>query len=515
MAENKSTEKTSFEEQTYVNTMNSSTAYMNRMFCSTKERIIYILKSSFSGLTMGKFDTTSDLFMYKIFGLSPNDTANAKIGLGIYDIVNDPLSALIIDKMRTRWGKFKPFQYLSLIPSIILGLVTCMMPVIAVHYNMDAAKKLFLYMVVSYIGETINAFFGGGGYIDNVFTPNPNERTSLLVSSRFISEFFAKFPEQLAGLMFDLVSNKVLKIDLVNMFVGMKTTWWVIATIPSVLWVLVSKERVPQSEKPPKIVGGMLSVFKNRPLLIYMLSGFIGGIDIGTSESLYYDSVLNFNMLPTIGGIPGMPLSYVSYPIATKLRKKYSTKALWMMQSFSIIISEALFFFVGLIGGPVHGLYKKKIPMVITFAIGNCIEMYFYGTKKIINTEINYEVLDYCEWKNGYRVEATINLIKGYFDKVKGIILTKINAVLLEKWAGFQPGVDAVQTDATKWRMFITACGPHLIFDLLGIIPMIFYNIDKKTRDRMYIDLERARSATAARAKRITDEKVDSSEAEE
>ena len=493
------------EEQSFVEFSAKSPAYMNRLFCSTKERIVYIVKSSCANLNIGKYDVGSDLFLYKIYGLEPNARANAAIGLGIYDLINDPLSAIIIDKMRSRWGKFKPFQYLSLLPSLIIGFLTCMMPLIAEGCGYDAAGKLVFYMIISYIGETINAFFGGGGYIDNVFTPNPNERTSLLVSAKFVSEFFAKFPEQLAGLLFDLVSNGKMKANIVHMFVGMKTFWWVVATVPSVMWIIVSRERVPQSVKPPHIASGMLSVFRNRPLLIYMISGFIGGINIGTSESLYYDGVLKFNLMPTIAGIPGMPISYASYPIATKLRRKFSTKALWLMQAGSISLSETIFFLVGLIGGKKNGFYRKKVPMTIAMAIGNCIEMVFYGTKRIVSDEINFEVLDYCEWKNGYRVEATINLLKGYFDKVKNIILTKVNAMLLENWAGFQIGADAVQTDETKWRMFLTACGPKLIFGYICLLPMLFYNIDHKMRERMYIDLERARAATAERVKRMTD----------
>lgn len=507
MSENEKENKTMVEEKDYINPMESSPAYMNRLFCSTKERIIYILKCSAGSLNLGNFDTNSDFFLYTIFGLLPDSRANAQIGLGIYDMLNDPLSAIIIDKMRTRWGKFKPFQYLSLIPSIILGFLTCMQPLIAERFDLDAAGKLVLYMVLAYIGETVNAFFGGGGYIDNVFTPNVNERTSLLVVTKFFTGI--KFPALLAGLLIDLVRNNKIKGNLSHMFVGMKTFWWVIATIPAILWVFVSKERVPQSEKPPKIVGGMLSVFRNKPLLIYMLSSFIGGIDVGTPESLYYDSVLKFNLLPTIAGIPGVPLSYASYPIAAKLRKKNSTKVLWIKKNLSVLISESMFFFVGLIGGKKNGFYKKKLPMSIAFAIGNCIEMVYFATGKIIGDEINFEVLDYCEWKNGYRVEATISLFKGYFDKIKGIILTKINALLLQNWAGFKVGVDAVQTDETMWRMFITACGPKLIFDLLGIIPMLFYNIDQKTREKMYSDLERSRAAVAAREKRRTDERLE------
>lgn len=497
--------KTAVSEQEYITNFNTSEAWMNRTFCSTKERVAYLVKSSVGSLSLGKYDTGSDIFLYKIYGLSPDARANAAIGLTIYDMINDPLSALIIDKMRTRWGKFKPFQWLALIPSLAVGLATCLMPIIAEGNGFDAAQKLLFYMVISYINETIGAFFGGGGYIDNVFTPNPNERTSLLVSAKFISELFARFPEQLMGIMFDLVNNGKLKLNLVNMFAGFKTFWWLVATLPGVWWVIVSKERVPQSLQPPPAMKGFFSVFRNRPMLIYMLSGFIGGIDIGTSESLYYDSVLKFNMMSTIAGIPGMPISYASYPWATKFRKRFSTKALWVMQSLSITVSESIFFLTGLIGGKENGFYKKKVPMTIAAMIGNCLEMVFYGTKKILDPEINFEVLDYCEWKNGYRVEATINLARSYIDKVKGAVLTKVNAMLLEKWAGFQVGADAVQTNETMWRMFITACGPKLIFDYLCVVPMLFYNIDKKTRDRMYLELEKSRAATAAREKRLRD----------
>ncbi len=496
---------TAVKEQDYVNPVASSPAYMNRMFCSTKERVAYIVKSSFANLSLGKYDTGSELFMYTIYGLDPTAKAKAAIGLGIYDMINDPLSALIIDKMRTRWGKFKPFQWLSLFPNIILGILSCLMPVIAEGNGFDAAQKLVFYMILSYISETVGAFFGGGGYIDNVFTPNPNERTSLLVSSQFISELFAKLPEQILGILYDLIINDKLKLNRVKLFVGFKTFWWIVATIPSVWWIIVSKERVPQSVEPPPALNGIFAVFKNRPMLIYMLSGFVGGIDIGAPESLYYDNVLKFNTMMTIAGIPGAPISYLSYPWATKFRKKFSTKALWIMQSLSITCSETIFFLTGLIGGKKNGFYQKKLPMTIAACIGNCLEMVFYGTKKIIGPEINYEVLDYCEWKNGYRVEATINLATNYINKVKGIILTNVNAVLLEQWAGFESGPDAVQSDETKWRMFIAACGPKLIFDFISVIPMFFYNIDKKTRDRMYLDLERSRAATAAREKRLRD----------
>ena len=155
-------------------------------------------------------------------------------------------------------------------------------------------------------------------------------------------------------------------------------------------------------------------------------------------------------------------------------------------------------------------MYLKKWPMTAAFALGNCLEMVFYGTKKVIEDEINFEVLDYCEWKNGFRVEATISLVSNYFSKVRDILLRLVNGWLLERWAGFQTGVDVEQSIDTKWRMFLTIFGPRLIFDLISMAPMFLYNIDKKTRETMYLELEKSRALAAEREKRLAEKSGES-----
>ena len=495
-----------------------SQSYMNRMFCSTKERVSYIMYKAFGQTTLGKYDVGSELWLYKMYGIKPTAFAKAQVALGIYDIINDPVSAAIIDNMRTRWGKFKPFQYLSLLPAIIMGIFICMLPVLANQLGLDAGKRLSYYMVYLFVNETVNAFFGGGGYIDNVFTPNPNERTSLLVSSKFVGDLLRKFPEQLVSIILDIAGNslseKAFSKVMTKTFVTGKWVVWIISMVPTIFWYINSKERVAQSEKPPNPIKGFLSVFKNKPLLIYTLSDLIDGIDIGQGGDLYYNDVLHFNTLTTIAGIPGSPISYASYGFVSKFREKFSTKTLWFFCRGSSFIADVMFLGVGLIGGKKKGLYLRKIPMACTFAVGNCISMCFYATKRVIGDEINYEVLDYCEWQNGYRVEATVNMMKGYFTKVKDIILKVVNAWLLETWAGFKVGEGQVQTLDTKFRLFVTAFGPKLIFDAFCFIPMFFYNIDANMRKKMYSDLERMRSMRAAMAEIQNGENTDTPEAQ-
>ena len=476
-------------------------AYMNRLFCTTKERVSYILFKAYGNTTLGKYDVGSEIWLYDMYGVKPTSLAKAQATLTVYDMINDPVTAAIIDNMRTRWGKFKPFQYLALLPSVLGGVYTCMLPIIANFFGWSAGTRLIGYMILMYYNETVGAFFGGGGYIENVFTPNPNERTSLLVSAKFVGDLLSKFPSQVFAVLLDLRGNGILKVDLTKMFVTGKWIVWTISMVPTIMWYLTSKERVPQSEKPPQPIKGVLSVFRNRPLLVNVLSGFIDDINIGQGGDLYYNDVLHFNTLETIAGIPGSPVSYYSYALVPKLRKRFSTKALWFFDRGSVFFKASLFFLVGCIGGQKKGLYLYKVPMAIAFAIGNTVQMLFYATGKVIGDEINYEILDYCEWKNGYRVEATVALIKGYFTKVKDIFLRIVNAYLLERWAGFESGIEIEHGSDVGWKLFLTAFGPKLIFDALCFIPMMFYNIDSDTREHMYIDLEKSRAMRAAMEK--------------
>lgn len=480
-------------------------AKLDRIYCSNAERIVYTVKRSVSGMSLGNFSMGSDIYLYQIFGLKPLALAKARAGLTLFDMLNDPLSAVIVDRMRTRWGKFKPFQFGTIIPSTMLGMFNCFMPLIAIMFGMNAHEKLIMYMASAYLGETIGALFSGAGFIDLVFTPNPQERTSLNTASEFLADIYGKIPSQIATVIFDLVDHGVIKMDLIKVYVIMNTAVWAITTIPSFIWAFISKERVPQSIQPPKASSSILSVFKNKPLLIHTLSGAIDNIQIGTAESLYFRNVLGLNSFGTVWGIPGGPISYYSYILAPKFRKRFSTKTLWLLQRGSIIVSEGAFFLVGLSGGMKYKLYAKVGVMGVMFMLGNCLEMVFYATKKIVGTEISYEVQDYCEWKNGFRVEATTGLLTNYWGKVQGYLLNLINAWILEKWTGFESGALAVQSEKTKFRLFIMAYGPRLIPDILCTIPMFFYNIDTKTRERMYLELQEIRMKKAAEVAELAD----------
>ena len=80
-----------------------------------------------------------------------------------------------------------------------------------------------------------------------------------------------------------------------------------------------------------------------------------------------------------------------------------------------------------------------------------------------------------------------------------------VNGWLLERWAGYQSGLQVTQNVDTMWKMFVASFAPRLVFDFISMIPMLFYNIDRKTREQMYLDLEQRRARDAAALKQRTD----------
>ncbi|GEM_PF-6136735 len=60
-------------------------AYMNRLFCTTKERISYILFKAYGSTTLGKYDVGSEIWLYDMYGVRPTSLAKAQASLTIYE----------------------------------------------------------------------------------------------------------------------------------------------------------------------------------------------------------------------------------------------------------------------------------------------------------------------------------------------------------------------------------------------------------------------------------------------
>ncbi|MBR3621167.1 MAG: MFS transporter, partial [Clostridia bacterium] len=81
----------------------SAAAHKDRRYVGTKETVAYILYDIAQSFNINKY---SDIFITDIVKIGLKFQAIVSFVVGLWDMVNDIFLAAIVDKTRTRWGKF-------------------------------------------------------------------------------------------------------------------------------------------------------------------------------------------------------------------------------------------------------------------------------------------------------------------------------------------------------------------------------------------------------------------------
>ena len=129
--------------------------------------------------------------------------------------------------------------------------------------------------------------------------------------------------------------------------------------------------------------------------------------------------------------------------------------------------------------------------MGFAMALWEIIWTLFFGLKSVIGTEMYNEAMDYCEWKNGYRTEAMASVAKGIAAKVSSntsaVVTTAIKKMIGYEANAFRTGQE--QTDKVKFFLFAMFTIIPAVTGSLGIIPMLFYDLNNDKKEKMYAEL--------------------------
>ena len=456
--------------------------HKDRRYVGTKETLAYIMYDASQSLNINKY---SDRFLWDVIKIDFGLLAIQNSIAGVWDVINDTVIALIVEKTRTRWGKFRPYMLFLQIPLTIIGLWTWLIPAIFPGTSATYMPKWILYFIMSVIQETATTFtsIAATGLMGTI-TPHPLERTRLITQAQFCSALFENGPVLVFGLLYDLTINGKTGWNLYHLFAGFGIPLALLSAAFAMFFFIVSRERVAQSIEAPSIIMGLKAIFNNKPMMILFLSEFLGKFGIGGSMSTYYIDVLGASSYQTLVGIPASPVSYISYSFVAPLRRKFSTKALWLFKDLWTDFWWLVVFFVGII----HNNYKKKYIMLPLLAVQEVFRMMVYGTDKVINEEIRNEAMDYCEWKNGYRAEAMTGVAKDLVLKLMNVVNKTVVNIVMKK-IGYIQGEIGKQSERTNWWIFAMATGIPTITGALGTLPKFFYPLNQKKRDAMYADL--------------------------
>ena len=337
------------------------------------------------------------------------------------------------------------------------------------------------------------------------------DRTRLITIANFASGTFGeKLPEQIMTVILDLIDNKKIstkKFSIENQFlmsfVGMGSFCTVLASAMSLWFFMNSRERIMQSIKTPSIWESLKSIANNKPVLLITLSDFLSNFAISGSKSDYYIDVLHFASMTMLAGIPAAPISPISYSYVPWFRRHFSSRLLYIVSHYINNFLLVFVFLFGCIGfNPKTfkgGLYRKRLPMFFAMATWEVIWTVFYGLRSVIGTELYNESMDYCEWKNGFRTEAMTSVAKGLASKVSGSVSAVITTAL-KKFIGYDQNAYTAgteQPDYVKFYLFAMFTIVPSVTGALGIIPMLFYDLNGKKKEIMYAELLERRKRAA------------------
>lgn len=483
---------------------------VDRRVVSRKETVGYMV---FDASRDFNINGHKSLFTESILKISLDFQSYYNIFAGIWDIFDDIVIGGIVEKTRTRWGKFIPYMAMSGLPLAVISLLYWLLPTFFGQANVDNLNflpKLFAWAIL----ETIFEVFGNfqtvsiGGYMSTV-TPYPSDRRRLLAISKYSSIIISRIPDLIIEFTLDFIKNGIVKSAEKTAEDAIKTAFMILGPLTMIVsgliitwYCSIAKERVHQKIETPKIRESLKIVFSNRPLLAYMFSNALGSFGTGVSTNDYYRYVLDMTTFETIAGIPSVFFQPIGFSQYNKLASKFSTKSLFMVsQVFAKTFYIPLYFYgTKLKTKDGKFFYQKRIPMMPVTAVWECIYATFWGVKSISGDEISHECNDYIEWKYGHRNEATLSVAGTILCKAPG----RLNSIIqpkLKKWIGFDQTAYATlgkqQSERTQKWLFAMATIITSCIVLSSMIPMFWYNIGKETRDRMYRELNERRVKVA------------------
>lgn len=463
--------------------------YKSFNYVGVRETVAYLLNDFSNTFNIDGF---KERFVWDVVKVDFSIAAIVNIFTSAWDIINDTLIAALVDNTRTRLGKFRPYLIAMQIPLTLIALFYWFIPVVFPNTNGTYLPKLIVYFAFCVIQETAGTFtsVAKSGYMSTI-TPNPNERIRLITLAELLTGYMGEdMPRYIFGAIYDLINSGKLSWKLSSAFLGFGTVTGLISSVFTLYFFLVSKERVMQSIERPSVKEGLKAIFSNYPVLLMCLSDFLGGFAISSSESNYFIDVHGSYSLITIANIPSSPNGSISYAFVKPLRKKFSSKALWVgadVYGDMLVLGYFLF-------GLANKNYLKKMPMVVAVGIREWFNKWAFGVNKVINADLWNEAMDYCEWKNGYRMEATTGVAKSLVLKIQSSLMNTVRSLLL-KQIGYVQGLKiGTQDSSTKFWLFALCTVVPLITGSLGIVPKMLWPISQKKRERMYADLAERRN---------------------
>lgn len=398
----------------------------------------------------------------------------------IVSAVADPVVGNLVDRSKSKMGKFKSMITYSILPLLIFTIVIF----IKVPFK---GFGLYAWIFVTYLIWSIAMTMGDvpSQGIAAALTPNPTERTNVVsISNTFKQVGFSAcvvivpivcliVPD---GSKVFVKSGETDTPMIAGEYLGVAILTALFGCVLFALIPLINKERVTNASSETTSAKDMFIALKNnKPLMLVIISYFLGfgrqmamGIQVQAATV-----ILGSQNLVAVLGIVTAVGSMISMALCPLLIKKLNERNAYILLSVYGFAASIFSFIIG------HFWFENPKNMVLTvlfYASLFLIGLQF-GAVTLMPMIMTADCVDAYEYETGKRMEGAAYSILTLTIKVCLALGTAVGLIFVQKSGYYESLNSGDFSSNTKNIIFFAYTALPGILALLSIIPMFKYDI--------------------------------------
>ena len=433
------------------------------------------------------------VFMTDAIGFKALHVALLMLFARVYDALNAPIMGSIVDRTRTKWGKCRPYMKWMAIPIAIMTIL-CFLPWYPSNPGGFAAVSV-MYVLWRMVYTVADVPYWG---LSTAMSNDTYRRGNLLTIARLFCTAGAGIVTVITPIITD---NMTKGMDPAQTADTLKWIYFVIAIVCSVIAIPLfflgfknTTERNVSIENPPSLGHNLKLLFKNKPLMLIVLSGIGGAARMlftytgGLYFAKYVMDKESWYSLFTMAIVPGGLIASLLVPWCTKKFGKKNTY-IW-----SHVIGGVAMLIACIVGMAVDKGNYTSTATTVVLLIALVIAGIPSGFGNIITYAMIGDTVEYLELKTGERAEGICFAMQTLINKI-GMAVGAFVGVLAYDMAGVEANnVDSV-TAAGKDTMWIMLVGIAALSFFLTVIPLFFYKFNEKEQQAAKAEIEARKRA--------------------
>ncbi len=415
-------------------------------------------------------------FFTDVFGILPAAAGTLLLVTKIWDGINDPLMGILVDRTRSRWGKFRPWLIFTPILFAPISIMCFSAPDLTPMGKLIWAYATYILFDMTYTASDVPYWA-----MSSAITANTTERNSVVVYPRFIATVAVAIATlttlPLVHLFQDLAGGDAARGDrgfqLTAALYGILT----VACFAVTFFLVRERVVIPHTQKRSTARNILVTLGKNKPLMLLIISGlFVNAASGAKLSTLIYYAKYNLGneMLNPVVAAVNIPFILIGIAVTPKIAKRYGKKTTY-------IILNAIFALGSL------GFYLSGWENLVVMLAWSCFGSIGMAAPLVLQTSMIADTIEYAELKTGQRSEGLIFSSQTFMVKLASAFTSWITGLLLAA-TGFIANAAQSQSALT---------GIHLIMSLfpflactIAIIPMFFYPLTEKKHGEILRELE-------------------------